>query len=291
MKRFKYSINTNALKKEMEPKDIVALALENKLDGIEWGIRSMDNAASEMKDMAQRTKDAGLEIVNWLIGGKPWKKDELKKRVELVASAGGKSMRVDHPWVAYDFNESLHQEKSFNEIFKLAKDAMPFLTDLSKETGIRFLFETHGGALLASPLAAKMLFEGTSPEHVGVIYDPANTTIEGGLRPRSEVEVLGKYIGYVHAKSIAFYFDGNLLREPLKRAAWSRKTVLPDAGLLDWVEVFFALKNGGFSGYISSEEYFSPKTLNVIKNAIAFLKECEKLSPEKPCQPFTKFNE
>ncbi|MDO9543490.1 MAG: sugar phosphate isomerase/epimerase family protein [Kiritimatiellia bacterium] len=291
MKSFKYSINTNALKKEMEPKETVALAVECKLDGIEWGIRSMANAANEMKEMAQRTKDAGLEIVSWLIGGKPWKKDDLKKRVELVASVGGKSMRVDHPWVAWNLEESLHQEKSFNEIFKLAKDAMPFLIDMSRQSGIRFLFETHSGALLASSLAVKMLFEGVSPEHVGVIYDPANTTVEGNLRPRSEVEVLGKYIAYVHAKSIAFFFDGTVSREPLKRITWSYKTVSPDAGALDWVEVFFALKNGGFTGFISSEEYFSPKNLNAIKEGVAFLKECEKLSPEKPCQPFTKFNE
>lgn len=291
MKRFKYSINTNALKNEMDPKEIVALAIDCRLDGIEWGIRSMDNAADEMREMAERTKDAGLEIVNWLIGGKPWKKDDLKKRVELVASVGGKSMRVDHPWIAWNLEESLHQGKSFNEIFKLAKDAMPFLSDLSRQSGIRFLFETHSGALLASPLAAKMLFEGVSAEHVGVIYDPANTSIEGGLRPRSEVEILGEYIAYVHAKNIAFFFDGNVSHEPLKRTIWSRKTVLPDSGALDWVEVFFALKNGGFSGFISSEEYFSPKKLDAIKEGVAFLLECEKLSPEKTCMPFTKFNE
>lgn len=291
MKKYKYSINTNALKKEMEPGDILALAMECGLDGIEWGIRSIDNAEEEMREMAQRTKDAGMEIVGWLIGGKPWKRDEVRKRAELVASIGGTSMRVDHPWIAYNFEESLHQEKSFGEIFKLAKDSMPFLEELSKETGVRFLFETHGGALLASPLAVKMLFEGISPKHVGIIYDPANTTIEGNLRPRSEVEVIGEYIAYVHAKNIAFFFDGTILREPVRRIAWARKTVPPDAGNLDWLEVFFALKQGGFTGFISSEEYFSPRNLEAVKEGIAFLKECEKHAPDKASAPFTSFNE
>jgi sugar phosphate isomerase/epimerase len=291
MKTYKYSVNTNALKKEMDPKDIVALAVDCQLDGIEWGIRNMDNAADEMKEMAQRTEDAGLEVVNWLIGGKPWKEDEMKKRSEFVATVGGKSMRVDHPWIAWNFDESLHQEKSFNEIFKLAKDSMPFLIELSKETGIRFLFETHSGALLASTLTAKMLFEGVSADHVGVVYDPANTTIEGNIRPRSEVEVLGDYLAYVHVKNIAFFFDGTLSNDFVKRTLWSYKTVSPDAGRLDWVEVFFALKNGGFTGFLSSEEYFSPQNLDAIKNGVAFLKECEQSAPEKPCPPFTNFNE
>ncbi|OGV33517.1 MAG: hypothetical protein A2020_10490 [Lentisphaerae bacterium GWF2_45_14] len=289
--KYRYSLNTNQLKKEMSPKQIVDFALECKLDGIEWGIRSMDTAGEEIKEMAQRTKDAGLEVVNWLIGGKPWKQDDLKKRAELVASVEGKSMRVDHPWIAYNFEESLHQGKSFNEIFKLAKDSMPFLAELSKESGIRFLFETHAGALLASTLAVKMLFEGASPEHVGVIYDPANTLVEGGLRPRSEVEVLGKFLAYVHAKNVAFFFDGNISENPVNRTIWSRKTVPPAAGALDWVEVFFALKSGGFEGFISVEEFFSPQKLDLIKSGVAFLRECEKLSPEKSCGPFTNFNE
>ena len=289
--KYRYSLNTNQLKKEMSPKQIVDFALECKLDGIEWGIRSMDTAGEEIKEMAQRTKDAGLEVVNWLIGGKPWKQDDLKKRAELVASVEGKSMRVDHPWIAYNFEESLHQGKSFNEIFKLTKDSMPFLAELSKESGIRFLFETHAGALLASTLAVKMLFEGASPEHVGVIYDPANTLVEGGLRPRSEVEVLGKFLAYVHAKNVAFFFDGNISENPVNRTIWSRKTVPPAAGALDWVEVFFALKSGGFEGFISVEEFFSPQKLDLIKSGVAFLRECEKLSPEKSCGPFTNFNE
>ena len=289
--KYKYSLNTNQLKKEMSPKEIVSFATDCKLDGIEWGIRSMDTAAEEIKEMAQRTKDAGLEVVNWLVGGKPWKKDDLKNRANLVAAAGGKSMRVDHPWIAYNFEESLHQEKSFNEIFKLAKDSMALLAELSKETGIRFLFETHGGALLASPLAAKLLFEGTSPEYVGVIYDPANTLVEGGLRPRSEVEVMGKYIAYVHAKNVAFFFDGNISENPVRRTIWARKTVPPAAGALDWIEVFFALKNGGFDGFVSVEEFFNPQSLHLVGEALTFLKECESLSPSKPVAPFTKFND
>ena len=39
MGRIKYSLNTNALKKQMDPEDIVGLAMDLHLDGVEWGIR------------------------------------------------------------------------------------------------------------------------------------------------------------------------------------------------------------------------------------------------------------
>ena len=200
-------------------------------------------------------------------------------------------MRVDHPWVAWNFDESLHQKESFNQIFNLAKESIPFLVELSKATGLRFLFETHSGALLASTLTVKMLFEETSPEHVGVIYDPANTLVEGNLRPRSETEILGKYLAYVHAKNVGFFFDRIDSEMQVKRAIWVSRTVPPDAGMLDWMEVFFALKNAGYRGFISVEEFFSAKNLAPVKAGIEFLKECELRAPGTPCAPCTKFNE
>lgn len=286
----KYALNTNAVKKDMDPGAIVALALDCGLDGIEWGVRSIELASVEMKEMAQRTADAGLEVVGWLLGGKPWKMDDLKRRVDLVAAVGGRMMRVDHPWVAWDFGESLHQEHSFHEIFRLAQDALPPLVELSARTGIRFLFETHAGALLASPLAARQLLEGMDPARVGVIYDPGNTCREGRLAPRSEVEVLGDYLAYVHAKNTGYWFEGALAHQPVPRARWVSRTVAPDAGILDWIEVFFALKNAGFEGWISSEEYFTARNLKVLKAGVAFLRDCERAAPEKPCAPFTTFN-
>ena len=287
----RYSLNTNQLKKGMEPKEIIAFIKSCGFEGFEWGVGPIEKAKDEVKKISQMAADAGLEVINWLTSGKPWKKDDMRKFAEYIVDAGGKSMRVAHPWIAYNFEESLHQEKSFNEIFKLAKDSMPFLKELSKETGIRFLFETHGGALLASPLAVKMLIDGMDTKHVGVIYDPANTIVEGGLRPRSEVEVMGKYIAYVHAKNVAFFFDGNISENPVSRTIWSRKTVPPAAGALDWAEVFFALKNGGFEGFISVEEFFNPQSLHLVKEGLAFLYECERLAPAIPCEPFTKFND
>ena len=74
------------------------------------------------------------------------------------------------------------------------------------------------------------------------------------------------------------------------QTVWKHKSVAPDAGMLDWVEVCFALKLGGFAGYISSEEYFAPGRLDALKAGVAFLKACEAAAPDRPCEHFTRFN-
>ncbi len=252
-------------------------------------LRNLILKRNEIQEISERSSDNGMEIVNWLIDGNLWELDKIRAQAEMVAETNCKSMRLGHPWIAYNFEESLHQEKSFTEILKMAKDCMPFLIEVSRETGVRFLFETHGGALLASPLAAIMLFDGASPQNVGVIYDPANTIIEGNLRPRSEVEVLGGYLAYLHAKNVVSYFN-RIFTEPVGRTSWDIKAVPPDSGMLDWMEVLFALKYSGFKGFISSEEYFSASDIKSLKNGVSFLRKCEQLAPSAVEQPYTTFN-
>ncbi len=293
MSKFLYSVNTNGLRNNYSNAEIVAMCKKLKVQGIEWGLPPLEKARRAINDMCQRTRDAGLKVAGYINGGKLWKQDELKRWVEIVASVDGPSLRVAHPWVAFSYEESLHQRVSFNDIFKMARDAMPAVVELSKTSGVRLLLEMHSGSLVASPLAAVMLFDGVDPKYVGAIYDPANTVIEGNLRPRSEVEVLGDYMGYVHAKNIAFALDGRFKEEPVTRANWKyMKTHLP-YGMVDWVEIFFALKVGGFKGWISSEEYFADGTdqYEQLKNGIAFLKECAKVAPARPRKPYTKFND
>jgi sugar phosphate isomerase/epimerase len=293
MNAFKYSINTNGLRKKYSPAQIVAMAKKLKVDGIEWGLPPLAEAGAAIREMDALTRDAGLEVAGYINGGKLWKKDEMRRWANVVSSVGGKSLRVAHPWIAWNFEESLHQKASYHDIFKLARDAMPAVVALSKASGVRFLVEMHSGALTASALAAANLFQGLDPRRVGVIYDPANTLLEGSMRPRSEVEVLGKYLAYVHAKNLIFLFDGKFKREPVPRASWSHKLTHLPYGMVDYVEIFFALHAAGFRGYISSEEYFQDgdDQFEQLRDGIAFLKECAARAPARPEPPYTTFND
>lgn len=292
MSPFKYAVNTNGLRNKYNPSQTVAMARKLGIEGIEWGLPKYDEAGPAIREMARLTTDAGLEVAGYINGPKLWKKDDMRRYADLLSPVGGKSLRVAHPWIAWDYRESLHVKENWHEIFKLARDAMPDVVELSKQSGIRFVLELHSGALTASALAAVRLFEGVDPRHVGVIYDPANTILEGNLRPRSEVEVLGRYLAYVHAKNLMLTFTGKFHEAPIRRARWEYRLAHLPYGLVDYLEVCFALKVGGFSGWISSEEYFmeGDDQFEQLRDGIAFLKECERHAPDRPAEPFLTFN-
>ncbi|MBN1673121.1 MAG: sugar phosphate isomerase/epimerase [Kiritimatiellae bacterium] len=291
MSRFKYSVNTNSLRKTRSNREIVDLCKRLGVDGIEWGLPPVDEAGAAIKEMAKLTLDAGLDVAGYINGGKLWKEDEMQRWTDIVSSVGGQSLRVSHPWISCNYDEALHQRHSFGDIFKLARDGIPGLVELSKARGIRFVLEMHGGALTSSSMAAVRLFEGVDPKHIGVIYDPANGALEGGLRPRSDVEILGKYLAYVHAKNVMWAWTDEIDYAPVRRLIPKRLITMPQAGIVDYMEVFFALKMHRFSGYISSEEYFNAHTEERLRDGIAYLKECACLAPDKPQEPHTTFND
>ncbi len=287
----KFSINTNCLQNDYSVSEIIQICKDVGVEGIEWGVPDLEQAKDVVLEMHKRTVDNGLEVVSYINCGRCWKIDEVKKWADILVSVGAKCARVDRPWVAYSFDESLHQKDSWWDIFKLAKDSLPKLVELSRASGIKFVLETHGGALTASPLATRNLLEGFPAENVGVIYDPANNIIEGSIRPRSAVEILGDYLDYVHAKNCIAYFDSEMIDFSVKRQYWRYKVCSPSIGMLDWLEVFFALKLAGYDGWISSEEYFAKAPVEILKQEIAFLRRCEEYAPKETKKPFTTFNE
>jgi len=291
MNDFKYAVNTNRLK-DMNYGDIAKLCARLGFDGIEWGLRDDDLNKSAVKEMDRVTLGEGLEVAAYINAGHLWKKDVMRQYSDLVAAANGRMLRVAHPWLAYNFDESLHQRESFMDLFQRARDGLEMLQDFSKEYGIRYVLEMHGGSLCASAPACRRLMDGLDPQAVGVIFDPANGILEGFLRPRHSAEALGPYLAYVHAKNLMLFYAGELLDKGPKRAAWDRRTTSLDGGMIDYVEVFFALKCVGFGGWISAEEFFTSETAEQdLPRGLAFLKECEAAAPPGPQAPYTTFND
>jgi sugar phosphate isomerase/epimerase len=293
MSDFKYSINTNIITKTHSREQIVELAQAVGVDGIEWGLPALEEAPAAAREMAKITADHGLEIAGWLNAGRLWNKDLMRKWSEAVAGLGGKTLRVAHPWIAYNFDEHLHQRESFTDIMKKTRAGLEMLTGLHKEYGIRYVVELHSGAVAACPAVVHILMEGLDPAAVGAIYDAANTRIEGWLRPRASAELLGPYLAYVHAKNLIFekVEDKNLPVPEVKRTIWRNKYCKMDEGEVDWVEVFFALNTVGFSGWISMEEFFRDNPQDQISEALVYLKKCAAAAPDKPQEPYTTFND
>lgn len=292
MKRFKYSVNTNMFRNKMTSAEIVALCAKTGAEGVEWGLKTLETARADALEMKKLTDDAGLEVMGFLNAGKMWKEDEMRRWSEAVVGCGGRTLRVSHPWFAWDYAESVHQPENYLDLVKRTIDAAKMLESLSKEYGIKYVIEMHGGSVAADPWAIRHIMKDVDPECVGTIYDPANTVLEGFIRPRGACELIGRHIAYVHAKNLVFV-PKSLPTESghPNRMRWKMHPVMLNEGIVDYVELFFGLKCMKYSGWISLEDFATQEYVKEISEGIAFLRKCAEAAPEQPCEPFKYFNE
>lgn len=292
---FRFSICTNSLPKEMSVSEMADLCVQVGVDGVEWGLPPLDKAGNALKEMTAVSADRGLGIAGFTCSCHLWKTDRVRRWSELLASAGVKRVRVDPPWMAFNLDEALRQRAGYVELLKLTRQGLENLVPLSREYGIRYLIETHRGNVVASPAIGRQLAEGLDPAAVGFIYDAANGVAEGGMRPRNDIELLGPYLAYVHAKNFrAVKADADATPVgTVKRASWRYLNCLLHEGIVDWVEVLFALKLVGYSGWVSLEEFFkgAAAPAPVIREGVRFLKECVAAAPSAVQPPFITFND
>ena len=127
------------------------------------------------------------------------------------------------------------------------------------------------------------------PRYCGVIYDPANTVLEGYLRPRAAVEVMKDYIAYLHIKNVAFTekknADGTSVFERERRTA--------DSGMMDFTEVMFALKLHHWDGWCSFEEFTvkdADGVINEIRHSLDYVRRCYEQAKAEVEEPYLPFN-
>jgi sugar phosphate isomerase/epimerase len=289
--QFNYAINTNIFPKSQPFHQTASLLAKLKVQGVEWGLSSLETAKSDAKEMAKVSNENGLAIVGFINAGNLTKTDQIEKWSEAVANAGGTMLRVSPFWVAWNFAESLHQPESFPQMFAQVRSGLERLIPLGQKYQLRYVVEMHPGNIIPSAELARKLFDGLDPKYVGAIYDPANGIVEGHLRPRTAVELLGPYLAYVHVKNLCWEKKPDDLDDQgCLRAKWEIKNSRLDEGILDWVEVFFALKSVNFKGWLSIEEFSLANPEIELAQSLTFLKNCERVSPKEPCEPFTKFN-
>lgn len=288
-----FAVNTNVFSEKLTPEDIASLLKKLGVDGVEWGLpEDLEKAAKAAKRMVKASRDNGLKVAAFINGGKLWEIDLMRRWSDIVAPTGVKMLRVTSAWVAFDFNESLHQRDSIVDLVKRTRDGMANLVPLSHEYGIRYVVEMHMGSTVSNACLARQVCEGLDPSAVGIIYDPANGVYEGHLRPRHALELLGPYLAYVHAKNLIWQYTGESAPiTNINRAHWQWKTTPLANGIIDWVEVCFALNIVNFNGWISMEEFFCNDPERGIANGLSFLRDCVEAAPKKLERPFTQFND
>lgn len=221
---------------------------------------------NEAKRIAKLAEDYGLEVcclASYAKLGFPWSrgKEELDKMVRIAKLAdemGAKVFRIKvagyDPKLGYETIRRLFREQA-KELFKRLDEkyaeAIPVV-------------EQHGGGDMAhSTGLLKDLLRGLDPDRIGVLFDPGNSVVIGWLPLELQIDIVKDYIKHVHVKNYRWDPEkpGSVIPSPL------------DDGIVNWTRVIEILKELGYKGYLSLED-FRPIPPEVrAKEALEFFKE------------------
>ncbi len=157
-----------------------------------------------------------------------------------LAAAGVKKYRL-----------GFYRYKKNDDPLKLVKTVTPMLRDiaaLNRELGLWCGYQNHSGAdFFGGPLwDVMMALEGTDPQHLGLCFDIAHATVEGGQNWPIQAKLVRPRAGVIYVKDYRW-------RE--EKGAWHRDATPFGTGLVR--KAFFDnLKAQGFSGeFCQHHEY------------------------------------
>jgi sugar phosphate isomerase/epimerase len=115
---------------------------------------------------------------------------------------------------------------------------------------VTLTLEQHPGYLFASAGQIMDMLRGLPSGNIGIVYDPGNCLWEGYERPSVQIDMLGGLIRALHVKNA------------MGLAAEGHPETLPadatrlDQGFLDWPAILTQLIAGGYSGYVTLEDFY-----------------------------------
>lgn len=225
--------------------DTAALVEQIGWDGVDVTIRSgnthiqPERMAEELPRLMELLKARGKEVCMVTADvTKITAKEEAFLR--QLAACGVKKYRL-----------GFFKYKPRDEPLKLVRAVAPMLRDvaaLNKELGLWAGYQNHSGAdFFGGPLWDVMLaLEGTDAQHLGLCFDIAHATVEGGQNWPIQARLVQPRMGVVYVKDYRW-------RE--EKGQWHRDAAAFGTGVVRR-GFFEAVKKGGFAGeFCQHHEY------------------------------------
>lgn len=248
---------------DLTPMELLPVAKEAGLDGIEWRYTSVpegkrEEAPSfwgnnlctidpervtddELDALAEATRKHGLTTAALTPYLQTGDTAGTERAMRHAARVGAKAIRVGVP--RYD------RSANYNDLYRQGIEYLEQVEQLSRTYGVKGLIETHHVTIAASASLAHRLASRFSPDHIGVLYDPGNLVHEGYENHRMGLELLGPHLAHVHVKN-AGWFPGET-----EEADWSCRWVAMDRGIVNWKQVLADLKAVGYDGWFGVEDF------------------------------------
>jgi len=203
--------------RQLSPKEIVALAIENGLDLIEWGgdLHVPHGDATVAREVSAITRDAGLGVQAYgsyyKLGAAVDTGLEFEPVLKTAAALGAPVIRV---WAGL-----LGSDKATVETWNNVIDDARRASRLAASEGIRIALEFHGGTLNDTPDAARRLWDELDDPTILSLWQPLQTL---GRKDQDEsLEVILPRLSHFHV--FQWIPPEPVIRRPLEegREEWS----------------------------------------------------------------------
>lgn len=211
-----------------------------------------DEVIAEAVPLRQKAEELGLEMPSLGTYIDSHDLDIVRHHMKAAVAIGAGSLRVSP-------GNYVHGEQSFRRQMEIAREAFAQVSELARQYEVRALIETHMGLLTPSVFTAMAVLEGLDPEHVGIIWDPGNQTVEGSEVYSMALEIAGEYLAEVHVK--------NMKQVPCRtengRVVWEAVPCPVTDGIVDWPAVIEALARFGYDGWMFYEDFSSDSPIRI----------------------------
>jgi len=239
------------------------------------------NVVEEAPRLRRLAEANGLETVSLASYSPPSEFEALKAVCQACEITGANFFRIG--FILYD------GKTDYNVLYERAVKDLEKVAQMAQQRGVRACLELHGETIHPSAGLARRLLQHFDAACVGAIYDAGNLPGEGYEETKLALELLGDYLGYVHVKDGRWVQVDKGDHEPdprwMERAAnylgpargWQWESAQPGQGQANWPKVMALLKQRGFDGWFSNEDFrTSPPTLEKISQDLEYLKVLEK---------------
>jgi len=159
--------------------------------------------------------------------------------VKAAVDLGCPRLRVEAP--AYD------PRRGYIELRDAFLRELDEWVQIAGPAGVQVCLETHFGTIAPSASLSIALLTHLDPEAAGIMWDPANTVLEGYEDPALALEQMGSYLAEVHLKNGGWWRDSE--------KGWRFSFCSLSEGILDWQRLLCLLHDAGYAGPLVLEDY------------------------------------
>ena len=153
--------------------------------------------------------------------------------------------------------------------FLAARSGFAQVAELAGEYGVKVLYEIHTGTVAVTCSRALELLRDLDPERIGAIYDVPNMLRVGLEDTRMGMEVLGPYMAHVHIGNGVLQAGE---RDENGQQKWQWAFCALQEGVADIPQIVADLRDVGYAGYVSLEEFGLGDDDEKIKGQGAYLR-------------------